>query len=131
MCKPLCRSTSCLDPLYSLNSIIFPTCSQNEPSQANLTIQLSRDVDLGALKVDSLKFLSIPYRGIYFTNLSPLGSATHFRSRVFFPSVGILEDHVSRSFALTLPFSQLITLSSCTRSVDQPIPDLDRIGSKS
>ncbi|GAA5947904.1 hypothetical protein JCM3765_007022 [Sporobolomyces pararoseus] len=36
----------------------------NAPSKNNLTIQLSRSIDLGALTVDSTSFLSIPYRGI-------------------------------------------------------------------
>ncbi|GAA5880389.1 hypothetical protein JCM16303_003924 [Sporobolomyces ruberrimus] len=69
----------------------------NEPSMDNLTVRLSRSIDLGALRVDSIKLLSIPYRGIYLTNLSPPAASTHFRSRVFFPSVGILEDQVCGS----------------------------------
>ncbi|GAA5925353.1 PhzF family phenazine biosynthesis protein [Sporobolomyces koalae] len=66
----------------------------SSPTHEDLTIQLTRDVDLGALVIDSRKFLSVPYRGIFITNLGPPGSEAHFRSRVFFPSVGILEDQV-------------------------------------
>ncbi|GAA6022328.1 hypothetical protein JCM11491_005265 [Sporobolomyces phaffii] len=68
-----------------------------EDVSANVTIRVSREVDLGRLDVDPSEFLAVPYRGIYLTNLSPPGSASHFRSRVFFPSIGILEDHVCGS----------------------------------
>ncbi|GAA5920560.1 hypothetical protein JCM1841_005730 [Sporobolomyces salmonicolor] len=42
---------------------------------------------------------AIPYRGIYITNQWPTSepSPSHFRSRVFFPSLGIPEDHVCGS----------------------------------
>ncbi|GAA5843991.1 hypothetical protein JCM3766R1_004036 [Sporobolomyces carnicolor] len=81
----------------------------NEAGSENLTVQLARHVDLAALEVDALKFLDVPYRGIYLTNLAPPppplvvdGESTarrtpHYRCRVFFPRVGILEDHVCGS----------------------------------
>ncbi|GAA6061959.1 hypothetical protein JCM10212_002001 [Sporobolomyces blumeae] len=69
----------------------------NNSWEHNLTVTLSPEVDLGALKVDSPAFLTIPYRGIYLTNRYPTPSPYHFRSRTFFPSVGILEDQVCGS----------------------------------
>ncbi|GAA5982733.1 hypothetical protein JCM5350_006230 [Sporobolomyces pararoseus] len=92
----------------------------NEPSRYNLTILLSRSVDLGALEVDSPSFLAIPYRGIYLTNLSPPSATIHYRCRVFFPSVGILEDHVCGS-ANTFLGPYYIERQSKT---DSPLPEV-------
>ncbi|GAA5961972.1 hypothetical protein JCM21900_001989 [Sporobolomyces salmonicolor] len=71
----------------------------NDPGSSNLTIRLASHIDLRALKVKSPAFSAIPYRGIYITNQWPTSepSPSHFRSRVFFPSLGIPEDHVCGS----------------------------------
>ncbi|GAA5893847.1 PhzF family phenazine biosynthesis protein [Sporobolomyces salmoneus] len=72
----------------------FDLSAANAPGWDNLIIQLSQDVDLEALQIDPLAFLTIPYRGIYLTNLAPAGSEIQYFCRVFFPSQGLLEDHV-------------------------------------
>lgn len=88
------RSATGLEPRFVEAICLSPS---NEPGTDNLTIELSPEVDLETLEVDSPKFLAIPYRGIYITSASLPTSKTHYRCRVFFPSVGILEDHVCGS----------------------------------
>ncbi|GJN89976.1 hypothetical protein Rhopal_002965-T1 [Rhodotorula paludigena] len=79
--------------------LAFPTPN---PKVQNVVIRLQDHVDLAALEFKPEAFLKLPYRGIWVFNTIPpaLQAAlpgASARSRVFFPSVGIMEDHVCGS----------------------------------
>lgn len=78
--------------------IDFQTAQSNDISKSNLLVVLDPNIYLQALKVDPNELGKLPYRGFYLTQrFSKPHPKYSFKSRVFFPSVGIPEDQVCGS----------------------------------
>ena len=71
---------------------------QNGDSLPNLLVELKPGVDLKNAPFDPAKLEKLPYHGLWFmapTDASTKSSLTEdIQTRVFFPTVGIPEDHV-------------------------------------
>ncbi|GAA6013878.1 hypothetical protein JCM10207_008221 [Rhodosporidiobolus poonsookiae] len=95
-------------------------------------VRLAPSVDLGALKFKTEAFLSVPHRGFYVTNLHSEGStaSTHFRSRVFFPRVGLPEDHVCGSAHTVLGPYWISQLAYSASTALPPLVEVDQVSER-
>lgn len=63
----------------------------------NLLVEVKDCVNLTALNVDTEALLKLPFRGLWLIGPGPQNDQSiHLQTRVFFPKLGIAEDHVGR-----------------------------------
>lgn len=61
-----------------------------------LLVELTDGMDLRAMVVDTHALLELPYEGLWLVGPGPGDNATiDLQTRVFFPRLGLPEDHVS------------------------------------
>ncbi|KAK9898095.1 Diaminopimelate epimerase-like protein [Cystobasidium minutum MCA 4210] len=78
----------------------------DQTAHPNLLVELKQGFDLQGMSIDPKLLVQLPYRGVWLVTAGPKhDSSIDMQTRVFFPSIGLLEDHVCGSaHTLFMPY---------------------------